>query len=559
MVAEGKYFNALCLFARVDSYESMLNQIGCLVSLHDNGYAVELYFRLIAKYFTTHNCYHDLSLLGSKVTDLLGFFDKQLKIDEYKYGYISADATLLANYDDYNDYFDEEDFFEDYEEYSAPMGWCDVRSTEYFFRRVRQIQEATESGQFKKSHEIATELIEFESSDEAVLEAQMLLCLAERKFDEGVKFAEKLASLERIESYRATAIAVGLLSSRQDSKDSLEKLMTHLVDNASSIEGGDLLEYMELAEGTFDNAQLLTKLAELIFTRYEELGCESLKACSRVFCNMGLKKTARNATLKLINALPWDSYAPVLLRYIDSSINAKLDNASANLTLLRHVDVPTQLGVIAQFLLIQRMEESANNGGDCLLYASDYALLDCIIKVCKTHIYRGNSDKFVNDMSVLSTLLTTFTPQNVEEFYDFAKQQLCCFSPSAPINKDILLRLIQLGCREPIVVSAYRSRSILDLSHLRIENETFLEAFSLCAVLKNVDTRRLQHHYDRIRAAVDLDKFQSNCTSQHEFVQKLAYCLLAVTYKSFAKSSLAEYFGEGEDELYLQYNAKVNG
>ena len=554
-VAEGKYFDALCLFARVDSYESMLNQIGCLVALHDNGYAVELYYRFLAKYYFTHNCYSDLNKIGYKVVELLAFFDKQLVSEEFFADKVSADVSLLGNFEEVADGFDDEEFFDEYEEYPTQSGWCDVRSTEYFFRKVQLIQDMTENGQFKKSHDIATELLEFESTDETVLEAQMLLCIAERKFDEGAKLAEKLALQDNVTSYRAIAIAVGLLSNREESRDLLEKMVKRLIDLADDIEGGDLLEYMELAEGVFASSDVLGKLAELTYARYKVLGCEALRSCARVFFNMGSQKTARSATLKLINALPWDSCASLLLRYIDSAIPTKLDKPITNLSLLRHADVPTQLGVIAQYQLIQRMQEALNNGGECILHTDDYTLLDCIVSVCKSHAYRGNSDKFVNDATVLSTILTTFSPENNEEFYDFAKRQLCAFTPEAPINKDILFRLIQLGCRDKLLVNVQRSYYILDLSQLTNVDEDFLDAFSLCAVLRKVDPRRLQYHFAKVAAAVDLKEFQSSCSSKYDYVHKLAYCLLALSYKSFAKSGLADYFGEGEEYLYLQYKS----
>ena len=41
LVEKGEYFDALCLFARVDGYESLLNQIGCLCELRDVGYAID--------------------------------------------------------------------------------------------------------------------------------------------------------------------------------------------------------------------------------------------------------------------------------------------------------------------------------------------------------------------------------------------------------------------------------------------------------------------------------------------------------------------------------------
>ena len=261
--------------------------------------------------------------------------------------------------------------------------------------------------------------------------------------------------------------------------------------------------------------------------------------------------------MTLLNALPWDSYATALLKYIDSNVEVKLDKAFSSVNLLRHLDVPSQLAVIAEYQLIQRMERQMSCDEPSILYADDYRLLHCIANVCKTHVYRGNSDKFVNEATVLSTILLSFEPHDVSEFFDFAKQQLCSFMPEVPVQKDVLLRLIKLGYRDKLLVSANRSYYPLDLSHLTVVDEFFLDALSLCAVLRKVDVRRLQRNYAKIKATVDISELRESGAGWYNVVHQLAYCLLAISYKDFVESSVAEYFGEGEDELYRAYLAHL--
>ena len=551
-VSEGKYFDALCLFARVDTYESMLNQIGCLCHLRDTGYAMELYRRLLARYYFTHNCYKDLNKVSSQTVDLLSFFDSALSSEEFDENKLSADEKLLGDFEGFDDDNDYDEFFDEFEEEARESSFCDVRSPEYFFRMIQKVHEETEKGNLKKAQAIINDLLSFDSSDETVLEGQMLLCLAERDYERGAEFAEKFAAMERTDTYRGIAVAVGLLSESNKHKETLHRMLARLLDFADEISDVDLMEYVEISEGCFENSELTGKLTEILFARYKDVGCEALRVCARVFCNMGWKKQARDAVLKLQNAVPWDSYATVMFKFIDSDINAKLDKSFSNLNLVRHMDVPSQLAVIAEYQLIQRLEKGLNSDVDCILNSEDYNLLHCITNVCKTHVYRGNSEKFVNEATVLSTILFTFEPQKKEEFFDFAKQQLCSFMPEAPVQKDILLRLIKLGYKNKLLISADKSYYPLDLTKLSVSDETFIDAFSLCAVLRKVDTRRLQRNYAKIKATL------ADVEGEYNNVHKLAYCLLAVSYKDFVQSSVADYFGEGEDELYLLYLARLS-
>ena len=556
-VSEGKYFDALCLFSHVESYESILNQIGCLCQLRDTGYAVELYRKLLANYYFTHNCYKDLAKLGAQTVDMLSFFDSAFHSDEFDESKLSADEKLLGDFEVADDVFDEDEFFEEFDD-APESGFCDVKSTEYFFRTIRRVHEESEKGNLKKAQALLDELLEFESQDEAVLEGQMLLCLAERNYEKGAKIAEKFAALERCESYRSVAIAVEFLSASNKHKETLYKMLARLIEFADEISDSELMEYVEIAERCFESDDLTGKLADVLFARYKYAGCEALRICARVFCNMGWKKRAREAVLTLLNAVPWDSYAQVLLTFIDSDIDAKLDKSFSNLNMIRHIDVPTQLAVIAEYQLIQRMEKGMNEGAECIFYTEDYKLLHCIANVCKTHVYRGNSEKFVNESTVLSTLLTTFEPQDKTEFFDFAKQQLCSFMPEAPVQKDILLRLIRLGYRDKLLISADKGYYPLDLSRLTVADDIFLEALSLCAALRKVDTRRLQRNYAKVKAALELNDLTKGDAVGYDVVHQLAYCLLAVSYRDFVQSSVADYFGEGEDKMYLSYLAHLN-
>ena len=559
-VYEGKYFDALCLFSRVDSYESMLNQIGCLCHLHDTGYAVELYRMLLAKYHFTHNCHRDVCRVSSQTERLLTYFDEKLTNADFDEKKISAEESLLGEFESPDEFDDYDDDYDDVlaEDAVVPREsiFAKVGTPEHFFQIIRRLQEESEKNQLKKSEATIAELLEFDCDDENVLEGQMLLCLAQRDFSKGVACAEKLAELSHYENYRAIAVALGILLGTGEHTETLDKLLARLIEFADEISDDDLIEYLEIAESRFSNDELTGKLAQILYDRAKEVGCEAFRICSRIFFNLGWKKLAKDALLTLQNAVPWDSFAKATLLYLESDVSVKLDKQYSGIDVARHLDIPTQLAVVAEYQLVARMEQALNANTECFFAPNDYPLLHCISNVCKTHASRGNSDKFVNDATVLATLLTTFIPQNNDEFYDFAKIQLCSLMTETPVQKDILYALIRHGYRDKLLVTVGKTYYPLDLSKLTVCDEIFLDAFSLCAALRKVETKKLERNYLKIKKAVGAEQLTEGEFS-YERVHALAYCLLAVSYKDFAESQLAGYFSEDERALYLQYLASL--
>ena len=157
---------------------------------------------------------------------------------------------------------------------------------------------------------------------------------------------------------------------------------------------------------------------------------------------------------------------------------------------------------------------------------------------------------------MLATLLTTFVPQNNDEFYDFAKFQLSSFMPEIPVQKDILYSLIRNGYRDKLLITVGKTYYPLDLNKLTVTDEIFLEAFSLAAALRKVETKKLERTYLKIKKALGAEELTGSEFS-YERVHSLAYCLLAVSYKDFVESQLANYFNEAEHALYLQYLASI--
>lgn len=199
---KGEYFDALCIFARVDCYESMLNQIGCLCKLKNIGYANELYRILLSRYHFTHNCYSDLCSLGDAVEDVRYYFGNIAKgsLAQRSPGRANADEKLLGYYSaDGGDYdFDAEDFLSDAVFDGDDDGdahesvFFDINSPQYFNNLRMRMDKAYMRGNYGEGKRLQREYMSIDTDYLPTLEMQLFVCVTEQNWQQGLPLALKL-------------------------------------------------------------------------------------------------------------------------------------------------------------------------------------------------------------------------------------------------------------------------------------------------------------------------------------------------------------------------------
>lgn len=553
-VEEGEYFDALCLFARVDSYESILNQIGCLCELHDIGYAVDLYRKLLARFCFTHNCYTDVRSLGDATEIVMSYFGNVPKgeffvSDERKY---TANEQLLGFYpvelDD--DFFDPEDIDYFAETLSDALNeshksvFYDVKSPEYFLNVKRRMEKAYIEGNLAKGRALQREFMQLDTDDIATLEMQLFICLTQQRWEQGVKYALRIAKSPDA-TYRGMGAAAQILSRVEGYQEQLQHLLVRLTEYGEEISDFEMMDYLQISAAKLGYNELTLTLCNILYSHYKDAGCSALKLCARVYYNCNEFELAKDALLTLIRAVPWDSVAQTMLIYFNNGLMLPLDDPSGYNSLARHFDVPSQLSVVSQYKLLKILE---NN--DYVLQKEDLVYVDCLLKVCGSYIVKGNAEKFMNETSVLSAIIDNFVADDPKTYFAFAKECLLNVLPEPNVNKNFLSKLIRLGYKGKLLISLNRGYYTLNLSHLTEEGQPFVEALSLAATLRKVDAKRLERSYLTLKQVFNTD---FDCDAG--IVRQIAYCLLAMSYKSFAKSTESSYFVE---EDYLLYEMLVN-
>ncbi|MCH5153035.1 MAG: hypothetical protein J1F68_03670 [Clostridiales bacterium] len=550
-VEEGEYFDALCLFARVNSYESMLNQIGCLCVLRDVGYAIELYRNLLAKYYFTHNCNADVAKLGDATEIMSAYFGNDRARSNPDPNKISAEESLLAFYPmEFDDFADADDINSLSEVLEYTVGetskrsvFYDVKTPDFYLNLCQRMERAYFEGNLAKGRELQRQFLSIDTDDAPTLEMQLFLCFTQQQWERGVQYALRYAALPNATA-RGMGVCVQILSrSGEEHTSTIEQLLQALSKQGEEITDLAMMDYVQIASSVLGYGEITHKLTCILYGHYKDAGCSALSLCARTFFNCGDFTSARDAILLLLRAVPWDGVASVYLTYFNKHVSVALDGVATSNSLARHFDVPTQLSVIAQYTLLKDMEQN-----NLVLDSASFPLVKCMFRLCLGCIVKGDADRFFAEAQALSTVVCNLIPQDNEAFFAFAKECLAGVLPEPSLNKDFVSKLIELGYRSNLLIATGRGYYTLDLSRLTVTDKAFVTALGICATLRKVDARRLERAYKQLTKALNM-QFESDVDT----VRQLAYAMLALSYKRFAESDESTYFSDEEHALYQQY------
>lgn len=557
-VEEGEYFDALTLFARVDSYESMLNQIGCLLEISDVVYAAELYRKLISKYGFTHNCFADVARLGECVNFLFHFFSDEAKaeLSVETDDKIYADRQLVGLYpvnDDYDDVESSEELLGELLHESAQVGAkerqiYDVNSIEYYDSLRQRLEKAIFTGKTEEAYKLQEQYLAIETDDVSTLEMQQWICLVASMWEEGINFALKLAEMDGV-SLRSLGTSVLMLSKAgSQHKSVLRRQLTKLLDYGEEIDDLEMQDYVQIAVNVLDNEPVTLDLAKVLYSHYKDAGCSALKLCARVFAICNQSKLAREAALLLLRAIPWDCYGKLMLNYLNGEYSMQLDG-SGEVGIFACFDMPQQFATLAERILTDKLEQ-----GDCVLREDDYLYLDCLVKACRSNLVKGQIESLVVQDEVVCKFLDAFTPQNVQQFVAFIKDSLFSSMSEPILTKNLVHKLLKLGYNDKLPITIGRAYYVLDLSRLKLlTDDVFCEALAVCASIRKVDAARLENAYKRLLKRVDISFDNAENTAR-----RVAYSIMAICYRSFPNKGEGVHFLEGDDQLYLEYILQQN-
>ncbi len=559
LAGKHSFFDALCIFAQVDSYESVLNQIACLCDMDDVPFAMDLYRYAKQRYGAQYAVYQDVSDMDGVADAVLDFCEPFRAYAVKTDGTLRADKSMLITFgladsdDDFIapdlNYMADDDAF--YNPRYAFNRIFDVKSEEYFDSLRINMERCYLDGDEAQAKKYAKRLLAVETDHLPTLEAQISLILYSEKYKNGIRYAERLANTQG-GSHAAVGGAIEILMRTNPLKhlNELQKLLEKAVD-LEEITLFDLEDYVYIASDLLHNYSMANTFAERLFSDYRVASLEALKVCACAFYNVGNTEKAKSAAITLLRVVPHDIFGRILLEFLQNEtpedVRVPIELSSRY---IRHYFVPTKLTVFAQNSLIALLEKQ---GDAAVLDEKAFLYLSVIINSCKSLIITNRRTEYYDTATFVRAVLHTFLPKDNEQFFLFAKEQLFSVMSDQCINEYLVARMLTYGyCDTALVGLVNNTYYLLDFKSLCGNDEVFCYSFAICATLFALkNPAEYLSAYREIAQVVTFDVRDPLVT------HKVAYAMLCKCRRGFEKSQEAAFFQEDEKQLYKDYIAKA--
>ena len=547
----GRFMDALAIFAQVDTYESALNQIACLCALDEDLYAADLYRQTKQKYGQTHAVYSDVCFFGDLVTTVFDFCEPDRDYALQTDGEISADTNNLLqyafNYDDDSYYDDEptESFF------STPIvatsqGFYDVSDPLYVQSLRAQFEDALLYGDEKtvKSLYKRTMLLAGNNLETLELKLALVAVTQKTKGKQALDVAKAFANVDNGSMLcKATALQVVLDNNPHKNVDVLNKLVQKLLLDADKIGAAELAELVYISNDVLRNTEAAFQFAKALYARHDDLMFDDYKVCAAAFFNHGDRDLCRDVMLTLNRFVPFDSYVAFWLEFVQNA-SYKTPPLQVGGRALRHFYVPYGI-----FAYVNTAMGQIPFGENMTLTADDYRYVNVQFLYTKSLRLLGENTKYHEMSSVVRALLHALPPQNKQDFFNFAKQNLFTTINDPLLNQTLLALLMELGYADKVFVGLTDTYQVVDFKDIPQGEEQLYLALAIALSVQVAHTPSLVKAYYALKPFVDSQQQMLGLSNAHS----LAYAMLCVSNPDFATSETADFFDGSEKQLYATY------
>lgn len=555
---EGNISQALKLFAKVNSYESLLNQVGCLSDLRDFTYAHSVYAKLLSKFFEQYDCMSDLFLTGDSAEPIRTYFrseptyarpvnnrNKRKAREELicSYGALEIGPLGFQSEDDVDEYFRK---FGNYLSEPPAQTFFDVTSLEYFDEQYERLRKSFIRGDMTEYNVRKNNVLNFSNDNSYTLKMKMITCYVDDDYERGMQFVRRLLQLSDA-SQEALDTAARFLSGTENPeyKELLHSVLSRLTEFTEQTEYDNLHNYLQLSLTNLRDDGLSLKFALSLFSSEEDLSVLSLRLCAVGLYNGGEIELSKQALREILTYMPDNAFALTLLDYISK------DNAVKPLHFLNSIGLPYDTPVeTAAYCQTELSTRSTQDGA----YFSDriYTLIDLLYDAYRAAALSRNYERAHELSNCVIGAVARLNIRDVADYETFARAKLAEIIPEPSINAALLSKLIGTGFDKTVIVTVEDDTYILDLSSVKSTDSLFIEALSLCAILRKISVRALANAYKTL-----LGVWSGGAEVTREMVRQVAYCLLSLGYKGFSESKTADYFSDDDRALYNRLFAKL--
>ena len=557
LAEKGDYYDALCIFSQVDSYESYLNRLACFVMLDDSTTAVDIYREAKQKYGAQYAIWDDLVLFNLHGVQMTArFCEPSVTRARASQGKLHADRSLLVHVereDDSDELLgDPPDLNYDadtplfYEPRYAYNNIYDVSSTEYLDSLRINMERCYLEGNYKQGDKYAKKLLQADTCHMPTLEAQISMCLHFEEYRKGLKFALKIAGCPDA-SYAAIggAVEVILRNSPRKYKKELAALLSAAAPMVKEATEFDLQQYVYVAAEIAENKELSGLFASELFLRRKLVPADALRQCAAAFFNCGQRQQAKEACLELLRLLPDDEYAFAMAEYADKCEDDSVMPVPEKD--MAHFYIPD---AVAEYAMERFSEEVLSAEGN--LTTEAFAYLGVVVCYCKCLMLTRRKRKYLRTLTSVQQFIVALHVKS--GLVDFAKKYMFSMINDVGIIHPLCFRLITENYDGKAFVGMGNNYNFVDFAAIPKDKyfPKFALSISLCYAIGNVqDVGAFYDVYLKIMEVLDCGEDEGT-SSGH----RLAYALLRLCDKRFHGSVAEEYFEDSDDDKSLYYAYK---
>lgn len=552
LAERGRYADALLLFAQVNTYESLLNQIACLCGMEEDGYASDLYRQVKQKYGFTHAVYADAQSFGEVMSTVLNFCEPNRDYACRLDGTLRADPTLLAkvSYTYETDFYDDEPFsFFSTQLYSSAESFYDVTDPKYIFSLRAEFEDAMLDGDDQAIKNLYKTVMAFNRSDQETLELQLALITVRQKFKgkAALAIAQKYAEINS-SNVMANGAAVEIILQNGAHKHLivLRKLVRKLLKNADDVPVTELAELTFLANDVLTDAETAYGFAKALFAKRDSLTLDDYKVCATAFFNQCDRALAKDAILTLNRYVPHDKYVKFWLDFVDNAPYTtpflQMGDKST-----RHFFVPYGVMHFLNSSIGQKLF-----GETLSLDADAYRYVGVLFTYVKSLLISGENNKYQELCAYLRAMLHTIPPTDKQDFFDFATENLLTMVNDHMLNQTLITLLIELGFDKKVFVGLPESYQVVDFSEIPSDDQLLASSMGIALSITRVEVAQLVAAYNKLKPLVADEEYSL------ALAHNMAYAMLQIAKPAFSQTEDADFFVESEHELYERYSKFIS-
>ena len=551
LAKEGKYREALSLFATVESYESLLNQIGCACCLKDNTHACELFNKALGAYGTIHNCYKDVASLGNStkiVCSYFGGYTKQLA--DAIVCKQSVKRKLVGKYNVESLWEDDEfslDVLEELmsEKPQVQTGIFDVNSPEYFDSLI-----TTWSNQFfveggEKLNQTEETILQIDTNYMPLMALQVAICKYRRDWEKGEKFVEKFADMPNCTT-EAIADAIQLIVWQDPDNvrtDLLQKLLQKIVWLSSEVTEFALAEFIYYASTVVGDNQLASQLADKLYARCEQSQLGYVHLCAYAFYNNGELDRAKQAAKILTSTYPDFSLGKLLLNYLNNPYPIVGDKlAIPHVEAIRYT-VPRQF-----YMHFVESVRSRREADKLVLKSEDLPYVMALSIYASQLLDDGELTDFLQVMQAIDYVITYSVIDDVVEFICFARQFVANSVVYSGAKEYVISRLLYVNYKEDFIVALDDDYYLFDAHNYKWVDMLHLKALSFCAIFTTISVEQFNELYAELASVVKMEY-----TNKEDTVMKCAFAVLLMSGMELPEGVLRTIESRDNKEFYNAY------